>query len=92
MQHARPTLHKIFAATVNRSAGDDAPVVVWPLACGSAVAGRTSALSCVNGELAVAVPDLTWRNQLQTLSSRYITAVNQLSPHKVKSIRFVVSR
>jgi hypothetical protein len=92
MQHARPTLHKIFAATLQRSAGDNAPVIVWPLACGPTVAGRTSALRCVDGELSVGVPDAMWCNQLQSLSSRYVAAVNQLSKRKVSSIRFVVSR
>ena len=62
---------------------------VWPLVCGSKVAQRTAALACVNGELAVRVPDKIWRNELQRFQDRYVAALNQVSRQKVKSIRFV---
>jgi len=89
MHHARAILSNIFAATVHRVAGEQAPAIAWPLACGPKVARRTLALGCVNGELAVRVPDKLWRNELQSLSDRYVAALNQMSRQKVKSIRFV---
>lgn len=89
MQHARSTLSKIYANAVQRAAGEQAPVIVWPLVCGSKVAQRTAALSYLNGELAVRVPDGLWRNQLECLTGRYLAALNQVSREKVKSIRFV---
>jgi len=91
MQHARNTLRKIYAATADRLAGEQAPVLAWPLVCGSQVAQRTAALSYVDGELAVRVPDSTWRNQLQELDGQYLAALNQVSRRKVKSIRFVAA-
>ena len=89
MQHARNTLSKIYASATQHYAGDQAPVIAWALVCGSKIANRTSALSCANGQLAVQVPDKLWRSQLECLADRYITALNQVSRHKVSSIRFV---
>jgi hypothetical protein len=89
MQHARSTLSKIYATATQHVAGDQAPVIAWPLVCGSKVAGRTSAVACTNGQLAVRVPDKLWRSQLECLADRYIAALNQVSRNKVSSIRFI---
>jgi len=91
MHHARATLSRIYAKAAQQVAGEQAPVMAWPLACGSKIAKRTAALGCVNGELAVRVPDKIWRNQLQCFSDQYVAALNQMSRHKVKSIRFVAA-
>lgn len=91
MQHARGTLSKIYANAVQHFAGEQAPVVAWPLVCGAKIAQRTAALSCIDGELAVRVPDRMWRNQLDGLANQYLAAINQVSRHKVKSIRFVAA-
>ena len=91
MHHARTTLSKIYANAVLQAAGEQAPVIAWPLVCGSKVAQKTAALGCANGELAVRVPDKIWRNQLECFSERYVAALNQMSRHKVKSIRFVAA-
>jgi Dna[CI] antecedent, DciA len=89
MHHAKATLSKIYGTAVQKFAGEQAPVLAWPLVCGSKVAQRTAALACVNGELAVRVPDKIWRNELQCFQDRYVAALNQVSRHQVKSIRFV---
>jgi hypothetical protein len=91
MQHARGTLSRIYANAIQHSAGEQWPVVVWPLVCGPKVAQRTAALSCVNGELAVRVPDKIWRNQLDSFAEQYVAAMNQVSRQKVKSIRFIAA-
>ena len=91
MHHARVTLSKIYGKAVQQVAGEQAPVIAWPLVCGAKVAQRTAALACVNGELAVRVPDKIWRNELQCFQDRYLAALNQVSRHKVKSIRFVAT-
>lgn len=90
MHHARATLNKIFAQTLRREGGNDAPVLAWPLACGGKVAEKTTAFSYRDGVLAVEVPDAMWRNQLQTLTRQYVAALNQISPRKVQSISFVL--
>ncbi len=64
---ARGTLRKIFTEKSAAKAGEDAPLLAWPVACGAAVAEKTRALSFVDGVLVVAVPDAVWRNQLQCM-------------------------
>lgn len=91
MHLARPTLSKIFAETLRREGGDQAPILAWPLACGSKVADRTRALSFVGGVLTVEVPDAIWRYQLQSFIPRYLAALNQVSGQPVRDITFVLS-
>ena len=40
MQNARSTLKKIFAENVCSKAGDEAPLLAWPVVCGAAVADK----------------------------------------------------
>ena len=91
MQHARATLRKIFADKVCTQAGEQAPLLAWPVVCGATVASKTKALSCVDGVLLVAVPDAAWRSQLQSMVQRYVAGLNQVSGQPVKSISFVVA-
>jgi predicted nucleic acid-binding Zn ribbon protein len=90
MQAARATLRKIFAETLRREGGGSAPVMAWPLACGSKVAEKTTALSYHDGVLTVEVPDVAWRYQLQSLTHQYLAAFNQITAQKVERIIFVL--
>ena len=90
MQHAAPTLKKIFAETMRREAGDDAPLLAWPLACGAKVAEKTAAIGYSEGVLTVEVPDRTWQLQLRGLSRQYLAALKPISIQPVDSIEFVV--
>jgi Dna[CI] antecedent, DciA len=90
MQHAGPTLKKIFAATLRRHAGDDAPLLAWPLACGAKVAEKTSAIGYADGVLTVEVPDANWQHQLQGLHHRYLAALKPISAQPITAIKFVV--
>lgn len=89
MQHARSTLRKIFSDTLRRE-GVDAPLLAWPLACGAKTAARTNAVAYADGVLTVAVPDNTWRNQLLSLSPRYLAALQQITAEPVSRINFVI--
>ena len=91
MQHARGTLKKIFAETVCSNAGEEAPVLAWPVVCGATVAEKTRALSFVDGVLVVAVPDTAWRNQLQQMYQQYLAGLNQIAGKQVRNISFVVA-
>jgi predicted nucleic acid-binding Zn ribbon protein len=91
MQHARGTLKKIFAETVCSNAGDEAPVLAWPVVCGATVAEKTRALSFVDGVLVVAVPDVAWRNQLQQMYQQYLAGLNHIAGRQVRNISFVVA-
>ena len=61
MQHASSTLRKIFSETLRRE-GSAAPMLAWPLACGTKTADRTQAISFAEGILTIAVPDETQMN------------------------------
>jgi len=91
MHDARGTLRKIFADKVCSQAGEEAPLLAWPVVCGATVARRTRALSFVEGVLMVAVPDTAWRSQLQAMYEQYLAGVNQLTGKQVKSISFIVA-
>ncbi|MGB7554031.1 MAG: DUF721 domain-containing protein [Candidatus Korobacteraceae bacterium] len=90
MQSASSTLKKIFADTLRRGSGDDAPLLAWPLACGSKIAEKTSAICYAEGVLTVEVADATWRQQLQSFERQYLAALNQVSGRGVTAIKFVV--
>ncbi len=66
-------------------------MLAWPLACGASTAERTSAVHFADGVLTVAVPDKTWKDQLQGLSRQYLTALNQISSEPVSAIQFVAA-
>ena len=91
MQHARGTLKKIFTQNVCAKAGDEAPLLAWPVACGGSVAANTRAISFIDGTLMVAVPDAVWRNQLQFMSQQDLAGLNQIAGQVVRSISFVVA-
>ena len=82
------TLEKIVTRGVRRS--PNSPLLAWPLACGSAVAGRTQAISFAYGVLRIEVPDAGWRTELQHLAPRYLAALNRYSADAVNRIEFVL--
>ena len=90
MQHARATLRKIFSDALRREGGD-APLLAWPLACGAKIAAKTNAIGFADGVLTVAVPDGTWRLQLQSFAPQYLAALNQVNSQPVKQINFVTA-
>jgi Dna[CI] antecedent, DciA len=91
MQPAGSTLKKIFADTLRRGSAADAPLLAWPLACGSKVAEKTSAIGYADGVLTVEVPDATWRLQLEGFSGQYLSALRQISAQPVNAIKFVTT-
>jgi Dna[CI] antecedent, DciA len=90
MKHAGTTLKKIFADTARREAGDDAPLLAWPLACGAKIAEKTSAIGYSDGVLTVEVVDAAWQQQLQGLYTQYLAALRPISVQPVNAIKFVV--
>jgi len=82
------TLEKIVTRSVRRSA--NSPLLAWPLACGSAVAERTQAVSFAYGVLRIEVPDAGWRNELQHLAPRYLATINRYAANTVNRIEFVL--
>jgi hypothetical protein len=90
MQHAGGDLQKILARSLGHMPSAEAPVLAWPLVCGTAVADKTEALEFADGVLCVRVPDASWRTQLLGLAPQYLAAVNKFVNHSVKRIAFVL--
>jgi hypothetical protein len=91
MQPAAAGLDKVVARSVKKAPADQAPLLAWPLACGSAVAARTRALEFAEGILRVEVPDAGWRRELQTLAPRYLATLSRYGAEGVSRVEFVVA-
>lgn len=90
MERIAPALEKVIATSLRRAPTGQGPLLAWPLACGSAVAARTSALSYEKGVLRVEVPDAGWRAELRHLAPQYLAVVNRYSNSAVSRIEFVI--
>lgn len=92
LELAGSDLEKIVARSLRQAPPGQAPLMAWPVVCGSAVAERTRALSFLDGVLRVAVADAGWRSELQSLASRYLASINRYTAEPVRRIEFVIVR
>lgn len=90
MNRASAALETIVAKSLQRAPASQSALLAWPVACGSAVADRTRALSFSEGILQVEVADAGWRRELTQLAPRYVALINKYSAAAVKRIEFVV--
>lgn len=90
MQQAGAGLEKIVIGSLRRVPQGEAPLLAWPLVCGSVVAERTRALEFAGAVLRVEVPDAGWKREMQSLAPRYLAAINRYAGQKVERIEFVV--
>jgi hypothetical protein len=90
MEPAGAGLEKILVDSLRRMPLTDAPVIAWPLVCGSAVAERTRAVSFTGGVLRVEVSDTGWRRELQALAPRYLATINRYVGQRVQRLEFVL--
>jgi len=92
VEQAGSDLEKIVARSLRQAPPAQAPLMAWPVVCGSAVAERTRALNFVDGVLRVEVADAGWRSELQVLSPRYLASINRYTLEIVRRIEFVLAR
>lgn len=92
MDQAGTGLEKIVLSSLRRVPQADAPVLAWPLVCGSVVADRTRALDFTAGILRVEVPDAGWKREMQSLAPRYLATLNRYAGQKVERIEFVIQQ
>jgi hypothetical protein len=90
MEQAGAGLEKIVLGSLRRVPQDEAPLLAWPLVCGSLVAERTRALEFIANVLRVEVPDAGWKREMQSLAPRYLAAMNRYAGQKVDRIEFVI--
>lgn len=91
LEQASHGLEKIVAQALRQMPSEEAPLIAWPLVCGSAVAERTRALGFEAGVLRVEVADTGWRSELQALAPRYLAGINQYTAETVYKIEFVIT-
>jgi hypothetical protein len=82
-------MEAIIAGSLRRAPSAEVVLLAWPMACGSAVAGRTRAVEFSRGVLKVEVPDSAWRAELQHLAARYVAILNKYAKG-VSRVEFVV--
>ena len=92
MEQAGARLEKIVAGSLRRAPQGEAPLLAWPLVCGSAVAERTRAVQFGDAILRVEVPDAGWRREMQSLAPRYLAAMNRYAGQKVERIEFEIRK
>ena len=90
MEQAGPGIEKIVIGSLRRVPQAEAPLLAWPLVCGSTVAERTRAVEFANAILRVEVPDAGWKREMQILAPRYLAALNRYAGQKVERIEFVI--
>ncbi len=90
MQPAGAGLEKLVIGSLRRVPQAEAPLLAWPLVCGSVVAERTRALQFADAVLRVEVPDAGWKREMQSLAPRYLAALNRYAGQKVERIEFVI--
>lgn len=91
MQQAGSGLEKIVARSLRQAPPAEAPLLAWPIVCGSVVAERTRALSFADGLLRVEVRGPRWKGELQTLAPRYLAVINRYTSEAVRRIEFVLA-
>jgi hypothetical protein len=91
-QRAASGLEQVITKSLRHVAKGEAPVLAWPIACGSAVAKRTHALDFSKGVLHVEVADAGWKKELQALAPRYLAAINRYVTEDVNRIEFIVRK
>jgi hypothetical protein len=90
MEQAGAGLEKIIVGSLRRAPQAEAPLLAWPLVCGSAVAERTQAVAFADAVLRVEVPDAGWKREMQSLAPQYLATLNRYAGQKVERIEFVI--
>jgi hypothetical protein len=90
MQPISQGMQNLVGARLRKVQNGQGPLLAWPLACGSQVAKRTTALNFSDGILRVQVPDAGWRKELQAIAAQYLAILNRYVAEKVQRIEFVL--
>jgi hypothetical protein len=90
VEQAGSGLGKIVLDSLRRVPQGEAPLLAWPVVCGSVVAERTRALGFADAVLRVEVPDAGWKREMQRLAPRYLAVLNRYAGQEVERIEFVI--
>lgn len=92
LEQAGAGFERIVVNSLRRVPRAEAPMLAWPLVCGSKVAERTQALDFVDAVLRVEVADAGWKREMQNLAPRYLATLNRYAGQKVERIEFVIRK
>jgi len=92
VEQAATGLEKIVAGSLRRVPPGQAPMLAWPLVCGSVVSERTRAVQFSDLVLRVEVPDAGWKCEMQSLAARYLALLNRYAGEKIERIEFVIRK
>src|SRR5260370_17537089 len=81
LEQAGSGLEKIVAQSLRLAPRAEAPLMAWPVVCGSAVAERTRALTFQDAGLRVLRPRPRWKAELPALPPRYFALTQPHTPH-----------
>jgi Dna[CI] antecedent, DciA len=90
MEQAGSNLEGLLISALRRVTSDEAPVLAWPLVCGSVVSELTRALDFTGTVLRVEVPSLGWKREMQHLAPHYVATLNRYTGQKVERVEFVI--
>lgn len=90
VQQAGAGLEKLVLSSLRRVPQAEAPLLAWPLVCGSVVARRTRATAFAAAVLRVEVPDSGWQREMQNLAPRYLAMLNRYTGQRVERIEFAI--
>jgi hypothetical protein len=90
MHQAGSGLEQLLMSSLRRVPRNEAPVLAWPLVCGSVVSERTRALDFSDNVLRVEVPSPGWKCEMQVLAPHYVAMLNRYAGEKIERIEFVV--
>jgi predicted nucleic acid-binding Zn ribbon protein len=91
LEQAGSGLEKIVAQSLRQASPAEAPLMAWPVVCGSAVAERTRALRFEDGVLCVEVAGPRWKSELQALAPQYLAVINRYTTAAVRRIEFMLA-
>lgn len=90
MNRASVGLESVISKALHQAPAAESVLLAWSVACGSAVADRTRAMSFVHGVLRVEVADKGWQRELTALAPRYVAEINRYAAARVQRVEFVV--
>lgn len=80
---------EVIARLLRDAPEQEAPLLAWPLVCGSTVAAHARALEFIRGILRIEVEEKSWREQLREMAPEYLYGVNRVVRTKIDRIEFV---
>lgn len=92
MEGMRGILKDSLRKTLHQLNEEDRVAAAWPVACGRALAERTSVVSFHDAVMRVDVADSAWLQQLITMRSHLKTEITRIAGVQVAEINFEVRR